>query len=122
MSTQEPLDKFGQFITEKLRDNSIQFAEDVLEGNYKSQRLIELHQQLSSLDDNQKAVALAFVKRVVDVGIHDFLFALVERANSQDDISILVDGEDIIKSSDGLHGEAYTEDGWYARFSRYGES
>ena len=119
--SQESLDKFGQFITEKLRDNQIQFAEDVLAGEYKSQRLIDLHQQLLSLDDSQKSIVLSFIRTVVDVGIHDFLFALVERSEFQNDISILVDGEDVVKLSDGLHGEAYSEDGWYAKFSKYGE-
>jgi hypothetical protein len=122
MSEQESLYKFGQFITEKLRDNQIQFAEDVLAGKYKSQRLIELHQQLLSLDDSQRAIALSFVRRVIDVGIHDFLFSLVERSDVQNDISVLVDGEDVVKLSDGLHGEAYSEDGWYAKFSKYSES
>jgi len=122
MSEQESLDKFGQFITEKLRDNQIQFAEDVLAGKYKSQRLIDLHQQLLSLDDSQRAIALSFVRRVIDVGIHDFLFALVERSDILNDISVIVDGEDVVKSSDGLHGEAYSKDGWYAKFSKYGES
>ena len=121
MSQEESLDKFGQFISEKLRDNQIQFAEDVLAGEYKSQRLIDLHQQLLSLDDSQKSIVLSFIRTVVDVGIHDFLFALVERSEFQNDISILVDGEDVVKLSDGLHGEAYSEDGWYAKFSKYGE-
>ena len=121
MIQETPLGKFGQFITEKLRDNSIQFAEDVLEGKYKSHRLIALQQRLSTLDENQKRIALDFAKTIIRTGIHDFLFALVERSDIQGDINILVDGKDIIQASDGIHGEAYGEDGWYAKYSKYGE-
>ena len=121
MSQEEPLEKFGQFITEKLRDNQFRFAEDVLAGKYKSQRLIDLHEQLLLLNEKQKSIALNFVKTVVDTGIHDFLFAIVERADFEGDLNILVDGEDVVQLSDGIHGEAYGEDGWNAKFSKYGD-
>ncbi len=28
----------------------------------------------------------------------------------------------IVKQSDGLNGEIFTEDGWFAKYSRYGEN
>lgn len=120
MDEQDSIDKFGQFITEKLRDNSIDFAQNVMNGHYKSDRLKELQNQLSFLDGSHKKLAMDFVKTVIDTGIHDFLFALQERSCNEGDIVVLVDGEDVVEESDGIHGEAYTEDGWYAMYSKYG--
>ena len=47
--------------------------------------------------------------------MHDFLFAL----QKIDDIQILVDGQNIVELSDGIHGEAYSDEGWFAKYSRH---
>jgi hypothetical protein len=36
-------------------------------------------------------------------------------------LKLLVGGEDVMAATDGLHGEPYSDDGWYARFSEFGE-
>jgi len=36
-------------------------------------------------------------------------------------IVLTVDGRNVATISDGLQGEPYGENGWYARFSTYGE-
>jgi hypothetical protein len=70
----------------------------------------------TQLDDARRAV-----RHAIDSAIHDFLFALQEEHDSSGPLEIRVNGEAVAATSDGLHGEPYTEDGWYARFSRFGE-
>jgi hypothetical protein len=57
----------------------------------------------------------------VDKAIHDFLFKLQEVADFEDDIQVLVDGENGAGLSDGIHGELFGEDGWQARYSKFGK-
>ena len=35
------------------------------------------------------------------------------------DIQIIVDSENVVELSDGIHGEAYSEKSWYAKYSKY---
>ncbi len=56
----------------------------------------------------------------VDSGLHDFLFALQEEHDARDGVSVAVDGQSVAAESDGLHGEPYSDEGWFARFSKHG--
>ena len=59
---------------------------------------------------------------VVDTGLHDFLFALQQIADFDNDINVLVDGKNIVEQSDGLHGELFGDNGWFARYSKHGQN
>lgn len=120
MNTQSPVDKFGQFIVENCRDKGIDFAEGLLKGDWKAPDLLELQRVLGTLNDTQKAAFLKAVTNAIDGAMHDFLFALQEQADFDNDIQIMVDGKDIVELSDGIHGEAYSDDGWFAKYSRHG--
>lgn len=61
----------------------------------------------------------AFVE-ALDEAIHDFLFALQEEADSGGEVAIRVRGKNVATLSDGLHGELFGEEGWFARFSAHG--
>jgi hypothetical protein len=119
MTALNPVDKFGKFIVEKLRDSGIDFAEGLLRSHWKAPELLQLQLELSNLSDPVRATVLQCVIQTVDAAMHDFLFALQEQADFDNDIQILVDGQNVVELSDGIHGEAYSEDGWFAKFSRY---
>ncbi len=119
MTELNSIDKFGKFLVENLRDRGIQSAEFLLENKWKAPSLQKLQLELSKLSDAQKGLVMQTVTQCIDTAIHDFLFAIQEKFDFENDIQILVDNENIVELSDGIHGEAYTDEGWYARFSQY---
>ena len=117
----DPLSEFGRVLMVKLRDRGIDRLEKLLAGKMKAPSLKKLQSELGALDPQQhELLRRAFISSL-DSGIHDFLFALQEQSDSGGRIAVLVDGSSIAENSDGLHGELFTEDGWFARFSAHGE-
>jgi hypothetical protein len=114
-----PVDKFGKFIVKNFRDKGIDFAEGLLQKHWKAPSLIDIQNEIANLDDNQKITFIKAVTQTIDSAIHDFLFALQEQADFDNDIQILVDGKNIVELSDGIHGEAYSDEGWFAKYSNH---
>ena len=119
MNTITPLDKFGKFLVENLRDKGMDFAEGLLKSHWKAPSLFEMQNQIANLNETQKMAFINAIKKTIDGAIHDFLFALQEQTNVDNDIQILVDGQNIVELSDGIHGEAYSDDGWFAKYSNH---
>ena len=119
MKTLSPVDKFGKFIVENLRDKGIDFAEGLLKSHWKAPSLLEMQNEIATLNDNQKIAFIKAVTQTIDGAIHDFLFALQEQADFDNDIQIIVDGQNIVELSDGIHGEAYSDEGWFAKYSNH---
>src|SRR5262245_5185034 len=117
---ERPLDHFGELITRQLRDRAIEHFDRLLAGHWKAPALQELQQELATLDGRQRQLARRALVDSLDTGIHDLLFALQEQADLANRVQLTVDGEDILAASDGIHGEPYGQDGWYARYSAYG--
>lgn len=115
MKALPPVAKFGKFIVENLRDKGIDFAEELLRKHWKASSLIDIQNELATLNDTQKIAFIKAVTETIDSAMHDFLFALQEI----NDIQILVDGQNIVELSDGIHGEAYSDEGWFAKYSRH---
>ncbi len=116
------LDRFGQFLMENVRDRQISICTRLIEGTMKGVTQEKIKPILSDLTEKELSVFIKLLPIIVDIGLHEFLFALTE----QDDISILVETNDggkvdINEESDGLHGELFTTDGWIYRFSKYPE-
>lgn len=120
MKAKPPVDKFGKFIVENLRDKGVNFAEGLLKRHWKTPSLLDMQNEIANLNDTQKAAFIKAVTETIDESIHDFLFALQEQADFDNDIQILVDGQNIVELSDGIHGEAYSDEGWFAKYSRHG--
>jgi hypothetical protein len=117
----ETLDKLGRFLMSNLRDSGIDFIDGLAEGRWKAPVLLPLQADVVALpEETRRLMRRAFVAGI-DGAIHDFLFKLTETADFEQDIQLVVDGRDVVPLSDGLHGEPFGEDGWQARFSRYGE-
>ena len=119
MKALSPDEKFGKFIVENLRDKGIDFAEGLLNKHWKAPGLLDMQNEIANLNDAQKTAFIMAVTETIDVAIHDFLFALQEQANFDNAIQILVDGQNIVDLSDGIHGEAYSGDGWFAKYSKH---
>jgi hypothetical protein len=117
MKDKSKLDEFGKFLMENLRDKSIQFAEKMIEGEWKAPSFLEIQGRFSNFSDEEKKLVLACIIGSIDNGIHDFLFALQEQPR----INILYDETNLEELSDGLYGEIFTEEGWRYKFSKYGE-
>ncbi|HHF2878686.1 TPA: hypothetical protein ACPJZX_004504 [Vibrio diabolicus] len=113
------IDEFGQLISKDLRDSALERCVDILEKKLKSEDCIEINDSLSNLTEDQISAIKRLVTNCVDTGIHDFLYSIEV---VQDELSVSVNGEEIVKQSDGLNGEIFTEDGWFAKYSRYGEN
>lgn len=111
------LDKFGEFIVQNLRDPMFGALEKLLSGNAPASR--ELQDQLAGFTAEQKQVLCALVEELVTTGMHDLLFAIQEEADAGGPVKILVDGHEVAKLSDGLHGEIFGDEGWIVRFSKY---
>jgi hypothetical protein len=120
--SQDNLSIFGELIASKLRDPAMDRFENLRKGNHKAPALQDLQSRLRGLDPETREIARRCVVSAVDSAIHDFLFSLQERGFKNRPIAVLVDGENIADSSDGLHGEIFGKDGWFAKFSAYGES
>lgn len=120
MEIQDPLKRFGKFLVENLRDKGIDFAENLLKNHWKPSELKNIQAELQTLTDIQKETFRQAIVKTIDTAIHDFLFALQEQADLGNNIQIIVDGKNVVELSDGIHGEAYSDKGWYAKFSNYG--
>ena len=117
----DPLDKFGTFLMRNLRDRAIDNYDRLAQGQWKAPKLQALQQDLAAMTEDQRRIVRDCVVDALDVGLHDFLFALQERADFENDIQVMVDGKNLAEISDGFQGELFGEDGWFARFSAYGE-
>ncbi|MGO9919922.1 MAG: DUF6547 family protein [Isosphaeraceae bacterium] len=118
---QSPLDRFGQFVMANLRDKAIEFFDLLAQGHWKAKSLRQLQSDVKQLSDSQRSILRRCIIATTDNAIHDFLFALQELADFEDDIQVIVRGKNIAKISDGLQGEMFTADGWMAKFSAFGE-
>ena len=116
---QSSLDKFGEFIVVNLRDKAIENAEMLLENRSKSPQTKILQDELLTFNAAQKAIVANAVKASIDAAIHDFLFAIEEQADFENDIQIIVNEDNIVEMSDGLQGELFTQDGWLEKYSKF---
>lgn len=116
---QSSLDKFGEFIVVNLRDKAIENAEMLLENRSKSPQTKILQDELLTFNAAQKAIVANTVKASIDAAIHDFLFAIEEQADFENDIQIIVNEDNIVEMSDGLQGELFTQDGWLEKYSKF---
>ena len=118
----QPLDKFGQFVVEHLRDDPLRYFDKLVAGEWKAPALKELQAKLGKLTAAQTKPVRECVESVLTNQLHDFLFAVVEANNRNQGLTITMDGENVVEASDGLHGEPFTDEGWIARFSAFPES
>ena len=123
MSDKELLDYFGQKFIKHVRDQAIFEFESTLSGKMKSERAIKLSNELKSLYENQIDILRKAIFMSIDSAIYNTLDMLEQNEESMK-LLISKEGNDernVVKISDGLSGELFTEDGWIAKFSKYRE-
>lgn len=116
------IDKFGAFFIQNFFDKGLERYFNLVEGRLKSPSVAKLIQQLKNCTPEQLSLMEKVLQEVVISPSHDFLFAVQERIDFENDIRLLVDEVEIAKESDGLHGELFTGDGWIQKFSKFSNS
>jgi hypothetical protein len=115
----EPLEKFGAFFIQNLRDKMLDNLERLLRGGSKAPKIQELQNKVSKFSEAQKQTVREIAEEIITDGMHDLLFAIQEEADANGAIKVLVDGQEVAKLSDGMHGEIFGDDGWIVRYSKY---
>jgi hypothetical protein len=113
------LDKFGEFYVRNLRDKMLQDIDMLLSGSWKAPAVQNLQNKLAELPEDSRDLIREVAEHMVLTGMHDLLFALQEQADDDGSIRLTVDGVEVAKESDGMHGEIFSDEGWIARFSQY---
>ena len=113
----ESLEKFGAFFVRNLRDKMLHDLDMILHGEWKAPGIQELQKRVARLSDADKQTLRDLAEHMTTTGMHDLLFALQEEANGA--IRVFVDGQEVAKLSDGLHGEIFSDEGWIVRYSSY---
>jgi len=115
--THPALDRFGQFIIQRLYDPSIEYCDGLLAGHWNSPESQPLQAELATLTDAQRELVRKCVVASLTSGLHSMLFGLSQLWEDDDEFSVMVDGMDVASLSDGLEGEPYSDAGWIAKFS-----
>ena len=90
----------------------------LLRGAWKAPDLQDLQRTITGLSPAQKELLREVAVRLAMTGTHDLLFALHEEADGA--VQVLVDGKNVAKLSDGLHGEIFGDDGPRKRADKKG--
>lgn len=115
------LEKFGEFLTKNLRDNGIEYFDALINGLSRTPDVLLLEDDVKSFYFDQIKIIRKCVVKTIDNAIHDFLSAVQEKTCKEYKITITVNGKDITLISDCLQAEPYSDSGWYARYSKFGE-
>lgn len=119
MNNNAPLDHFGADFINNVRDASLHTLTQMLAGKMQDRANQQLHQQIATLDEAQRAAVCAALYKAVDLTLHNTLFFFEQNIGDWR-IAYSAQGvDDLAALSDGLCGELYTEDGWIARHSEY---
>ncbi|WIG58779.1 MAG: hypothetical protein OJF49_001525 [Ktedonobacterales bacterium] len=120
-SNREPLETFGEVLMKRLRDRAISFYDGLAQNHWKAPALGQLQANLASLDKQQQTIVRQCLIASLDAALHDFLFFLQEETDYDDRIKVVVDGVNVATLSDGMHGELFGANGWFAKYSAYKE-
>ena len=115
----QSLDKFGEFYVRNLRDKMLQDLDMLLSSSWKSPSILNLQNRISELPEHSRDLIREVVEHIVMTGMHDLLFALQAESDNDGAIRLTVDGVEVAKESDGMHGEIFSDEGWIARFSQH---
>lgn len=116
----DPLERFGKILIEQLKDYSLDWVKDQIEGKGKSLRNRGFHQELSKLSSANQSLVLDVVNAALSAGMHNLLARLNEMHDFNEGIAIEVDGVNVLSiNPDGIHYELFGECGWETKFSHY---
>ena len=121
---QKALTTFGQELMTEVRDRVLSDLNQTISGQMLSNSAQQLHTKFGKLTNEDKSFFIDAIVQYVDLTIFKFLFMFEETdhwAVIDKEVAKSNKLDDIAKLSDGLVGELFTEDGWIARFSKFGE-
>lgn len=121
MKSDPILDEVGKLFVSNFVDKPLDTFHSQVAGKGRAPDLQAYRRALGQLDSRTIKLMEHAIRESLVQGIHDFLFALKQRTEFENDIHLLVNGKNIVDLSDGIHGELFTEDGWLSRFSKYGD-
>jgi hypothetical protein len=116
----QALDDFGRFLSVNLRDCALDFIEDLIAGRWQAPALRNLQASVATGSGVQQDILRRAARTAIDAAIHNFLFQLQEQSDGERQIVVISSGHDVGSTTDGLHGEIFTAEGWFARYSAYG--
>ena len=111
----ESLEIFGKKFIERVRDDGIEYWEQVFENKMKDQGSKELHRLISDFKEEDQKIIMKLLIKTIDQSLHDILWFF----ETSEKFSILDNEthEKLDEESDGLAGELYSEEGWIQKFS-----
>lgn len=112
----EALDAVGRIVA-AARDEGRDLAERLVAGQARAPSFAELQRKLAGFDASEKALVIQVTEECLVAALHSLLFSMT---GDEDAPGIVVEGRNVAEDSDGLHGELFGEDGWLAKFSKYG--
>jgi len=115
--SQAALDKFGQLLMRKVRDEAIIDWKKMIGGSMKGESAEKLRQVLRPLSDDDRKIVVQLIPGIVDTVLHHLLWTVEQQVDLQLGIKAEEGVESLRDISDGLPGELYTDEGWIARFS-----
>ncbi|MBI9056213.1 hypothetical protein L3049_10045 [Labilibaculum sp. DW002] len=115
----KPLDTFGRFIIENLFDQGIRKFQRLSNEEIKTPSLLTLQQNLRTFNKNEIEIIQELIIEIMTSSTHDFLFAIQEQTDLDENIQMNVENENVADLSDGLHGEIFTESGWVKKYSAF---
>lgn len=116
--SQAALDKFGQLLMSKVRDESVIDWKMMIDGRMKGESAEKVRELLRNLTDADKKLLLQLIPGVVDTVLHRLLWTTEQQSDLKVGIRMEDGIEDLRDISDGLPGELYTDKGWIARYSK----
>src|SRR5262249_12270280 len=110
------LDRFGQLLISRVRDEAIEDWTRILDGSMKGETAERLRPRLAHLDRYARAMIERLVPQIVDTTLHHLLRTLEQEESIDIAVKTPVGGVPSIRdASDGLAGELY---GWIPRFTK----
>ena len=131
----EAFDNFGREVVVEARDGAIAWFDGVMELGVQPVRDTAVpevqatqldHNALASLPPEVQQLFRRLMVGVITETVHHVLWRLSD-AGMSSDAKLMYGGVELMPHGENemgwpaLFGGAYTERGWYARFSRYGE-
>jgi chaperonin GroEL (HSP60 family) len=114
MSNKEIIDNFGEIIMSNVVDPVFNLYDHDLKRSAKKETTEEEMQLLmSKLSQDDLEVIKKIVLSAIKTTTHYFLWQA-----EQKNLDIFFKDMNIAELSDGLTGELYLDDGWFARFSK----
>jgi hypothetical protein len=115
----EALDQFGQLLMNRVRDAAIKEWDGIFHGCMKDTEAQEIHTLLTSFGEEQQALLLRLVPKIVDTALHHLLWALEQ--TEWVDLGVKAEAGTVARLqdvTDSLCWELHGDEGWISRFSK----